>query len=81
MFAVTGFQEVKVFHESTKFSFPSFYAYYDPIEGGAGSVGDQLAKLPVDVRRAVRNDVWLDIRSPAAGAPIEESAKVVLRSR
>jgi SAM-dependent methyltransferase len=80
LLATSGFKEIEVFPESNKFPFPSFDAYYNPIERGAGSAGAELASLPEDVRRAVRNDVWRDIGSPAAGVPIELEVTLLFAS-
>ena len=75
-----GFVEIEAFPESYKFPFASFDAYYNPIEQGAGSVGAELASLPVDIRRAIREDVWREIGSPATGAPIELEVTLLFAS-
>jgi SAM-dependent methyltransferase len=80
MFQMAGFQAVEVFPENTKFPFASFDAYYGPIEQGAGSVGAELASLPLDVRRAIRSDVWREIGSPAADAPIDLEVTLLFAS-
>jgi ubiquinone/menaquinone biosynthesis C-methylase UbiE len=80
LLATVGFEKIEVFPESKKFPFASFDAYYNPIEQGAGSVGAELASLPVDVRRAIRNDVWRDIGSPAADVPIELEVTLLFAS-
>jgi ubiquinone/menaquinone biosynthesis C-methylase UbiE len=75
-----GFVEIEAFPKSKKFHFASFDAYYGPIEQGAGSVGAELASLPVDIRRLIRNDVWRDIGSPPADAPIELEVTLLFAS-
>lgn len=71
LLTTVGFVEIEVFTESKEFPFTSFDSYYNPIEQGAGSVGAELANLPADIRRAVRNDVWRELGSPATDDPIE----------
>ena len=66
-----GFVEIEVCTETTQFPFSSFDAYFQPIEEGAGSVGAELASVPAEVRRAVREDIWKDVGSPADDIPIE----------
>ena len=80
MLTTVGFAEIEAFPESKKFPFASFDAYYNPIEQGAGSVGAELASLPMDIRRAIRNDVWRDIGSPAADVPIELEVTLLFAS-
>jgi ubiquinone/menaquinone biosynthesis C-methylase UbiE len=71
LFETAGYREIEVFRETARFSFPSFDAYFDPIEHGAGSVGAEFIALPASVRRAVREDVWRGLGAAAAGSPIE----------
>jgi ubiquinone/menaquinone biosynthesis C-methylase UbiE len=80
LLTAVGFIEIEVFTETKNFSFASFDAYYSPIEQGAGSVGAELANLPADIRRAVRNDVWRDMGSPAENVPIEPEVTLLFAS-
>ena len=80
LLTTVGFAEIEVFTESKKFPFTSFDAYYNPIEQGAGSVGAELANLPADIRRAVRNDVWRGLGSPANRDPIEPEVTLLFAS-
>jgi len=75
-----GFTDIEVFSEGQKFPFASFDAYYTPIEQGAGSVGAELASLPEDIRRNVRNDVWRNVGSPAPDTPIELEVMLLFAS-
>jgi hypothetical protein len=40
---------------------PSFDAYFEPYEQGAGSAGQAFVSLPEEIRHAVREEVWRDL--------------------
>jgi ubiquinone/menaquinone biosynthesis C-methylase UbiE len=80
LLTTVGLAEIEAFPESKKFPFASFDVYYNPIEQGAGSVGAELAGLPVDIRRAIRDDVWRELGSPAADVPIELDVTLLFAS-
>lgn len=43
------------------FVLPSFDLYYSPVERGGASIGQALAALPEEIRRAVRKEVRRDL--------------------
>ncbi len=65
-----GFSEVEVFEESHTFPFPSFAAYFQPIEDGAGSVGAEFVALSSDLRHAVKEDIRDQLDPDGSGGPI-----------
>jgi hypothetical protein len=64
-----GFKDVEITTETHRFVLPSFEAYFEPFEQGAGSPGQAFVSLPEDARRAVREEVRRDLRD--TGGPIE----------
>jgi ubiquinone/menaquinone biosynthesis C-methylase UbiE len=64
-----GFKDVEITTETHRFVLPSFEAYFEPFEQGAGSPGQALVSLPEDARRAVREEVRRDVGD--TGGPIE----------
>jgi hypothetical protein len=65
-----GFSQVEVFEESHTFPFPSFAAYFQPIEDGAGSVGAEFIALYSDLRRAVKEDIRDQLAPHGSGGSI-----------
>jgi ubiquinone/menaquinone biosynthesis C-methylase UbiE len=64
-----GFHDVEITTETYRFVLPSFEAYLEPFEQGAGSPGQAFVSLPEDTRHAVREEVRRDLGD--TGGPIE----------
>ena len=79
LFEAAGFRDVATTAETRCFSFPSFDAYFDPIEAGLGNIGVEFVSLARNVRRAVRDEVRRELES-AAGSPIEVEVELLLGS-
>ncbi len=81
LFAEVGFSDVEVFDESHRFHFPSFDAYFEPIELGAGSVGAEFTSLSDELRQTIREEIRQELESPSArGGPIEVEVRVLFGS-
>jgi ubiquinone/menaquinone biosynthesis C-methylase UbiE len=66
-----GFREIATTREVRQFPFPSFDAFFDPIEQGIGYMGQEYIALPTEVRRLVRKDVRRDFEgAEGEGGPI-----------
>jgi ubiquinone/menaquinone biosynthesis C-methylase UbiE len=72
LFEVTGFRQVETAVEARRYAFPSFDAYFEPFDRGAGKTGAEYAALPEEVRRAVREDVRRELQGDGeTGGSIE----------
>ncbi|MFD2053927.1 class I SAM-dependent methyltransferase [Mesorhizobium calcicola] len=60
LFEAANFQDVEITTETHRFVLPSFDAYFEPFEKGAGSPGQALVSLSVEARKAVREEVQRD---------------------
>jgi hypothetical protein len=69
LFEAAGFKDVEITTETHRFVLPSFEAYFEPFEQGAGSPGQAFVSLPEDVRHAVREEVRCDLGDTSG--PIE----------
>ena len=69
LFETAEFQNLEITTATHRFALPSFDAYFNPIEQGAGSTGQAFVSLPEDARSAVREEVRNDLRD--TGGPIE----------
>jgi ubiquinone/menaquinone biosynthesis C-methylase UbiE len=69
LFEAAGFRNVEMATETHRFVLPSFDAYFEPYEQGAGSAGQEFVSLPEPDRRAVREEVRRDLGD--TGGPIE----------
>jgi SAM-dependent methyltransferase len=69
LFEAAGFRDVEMATETHRFVLPSFDAYFEPFEQGAGSPGQAFVSLPEPARRAVREEVRRDLGD--TGGPIE----------
>lgn len=78
LFAAAGFQDVEIATHRKAFTLPSFDAYFTPFEQGAGSPGQAFVSLPEAARRAVREEVRLDLGD--AGGPIEVEVEYMFAS-
>jgi ubiquinone/menaquinone biosynthesis C-methylase UbiE len=80
LLADAGFAEVKVHNEVRSFSFGSFDDYFSGTEAGAGISGQEYAKLPQDLRRAVREDVRRAFAGKADNQPFVVEMEVLVGS-
>jgi ubiquinone/menaquinone biosynthesis C-methylase UbiE len=69
LFEAAGFNDVEVTTETHRFAMPSFNAYFEPFEQGAGSPGQAFVSLSEEARHAVREEVRRDVGD--RGGPIE----------
>ena len=69
LFEAANLQNIEVATEAHRFVMPSFDAYFEPFEKGAGLPGQAFVSLPEEVRRAVREEVRRDVHD--TGGPIE----------
>jgi len=61
--------DVEIETERHRFVLPSFDAYFEPFEHGAGSPAQAYVSLPEETRRVVREEVRRDLGDK--GGPIE----------
>jgi ubiquinone/menaquinone biosynthesis C-methylase UbiE len=69
LFEAAAFRDVEITTETHRFSLPSFDAYFNPFERGAGSPGQAFVSLSEEARHAVREEVRRDLGD--TGGPIE----------
>jgi SAM-dependent methyltransferase len=69
LFAASDFRDVEITTETHRFALPSFDAYFEPIEQGAGSSGQAFVSLSEEARHSVREEVRRDLGDK--GGPIE----------
>jgi hypothetical protein len=69
LFEAAGFRDVEITTEVHRFVLPSFNAYFEPFEQGAGSPGQAFVSLPEEARQAVREEMRRDLGD--TGGPIE----------
>jgi ubiquinone/menaquinone biosynthesis C-methylase UbiE len=69
LFEAAEFRDVEITTEAHRFVLPSFDAYFEPFERGAGSSGQALITLPEEARASVREEVRRDLGDK--GGPIE----------
>jgi SAM-dependent methyltransferase len=79
LFEAAGFRDVEVATEERRYAFPSFDAWFGPIERGTGTVGAEYGALPDEVRRAVREDVRRELEGDAGpgGGPVEVPVEIL----
>ncbi|RWO19162.1 hypothetical protein [Mesorhizobium sp.] len=58
---VADFRDVEITTEMHRFVLPSFDAYFEPFEKGAGSAGQAFVSLSAEARKAVREEVRSDL--------------------
>ena len=69
LFEAADFWDVEIATQVHRFVLPSFNAYFEPVEQGAGSPGQAFVSLPEEARIAVREEVRRDLGD--TGGPIE----------
>jgi hypothetical protein len=75
-----AFGDVEVGVESRSFSFASFDDYFAGIEAGAGIAGQEYVKLPLAIRKNVRETVRLSFPDSASGRPFIVEMEVLVGS-
>lgn len=81
LFETAGFREVEITSETRRYKFPSFEAYFEPVERGSGTVGTEYVTLTEDVRLAVREDVRRELEGDAdSGGPVEVPVEILFGS-
>jgi len=81
LFEATGFREIETTREVRHFPFPSFDAFFNPIEEGVGYMGQEFITLPLNVRCQVREDLRRDFEgSGSPGGPIALPLEVTFGS-
>ena len=78
LFEAANFRDIDITTEAHRFVLPSFEAYFEPFEKGAGSPGQAFVSLPVEVRRDVKEEVRRALGD--AGGPIEVEVEYRLAS-
>jgi ubiquinone/menaquinone biosynthesis C-methylase UbiE len=71
LFEAAGFRDVEIATEVYRFMLPSFNAYFEPYEHGAGSPGQAFVSLPEEARRAVREEVRRDLGDTGGAIEVE----------
>jgi ubiquinone/menaquinone biosynthesis C-methylase UbiE len=78
LFDEAGFADFETGTVRHTFVLPSFDAYYGPFERGGASTGQALAALPQEIRRAIREEVRLDLAD--TGGPVKAEAEYQIAS-
>jgi ubiquinone/menaquinone biosynthesis C-methylase UbiE len=78
LFEAAKFRDVEITTEAHRFVLPSFDAYFEPFEKGAGSPGQAFISLAVEARKAVREEVQRELGD--TGGPIEVEVEFMLAS-
>ena len=69
LFDAANLRDVVITTQTHRFKLPSFEAYFGPFEQGAGSPGQAFVALPIEARKAVREEVRRALGD--TGGPIE----------
>ena len=76
-----GFTSINLSTETYDFSFPSFDAYFQPIEDGLGGTATEYMGLTPDLRRIVRDEVRGELEGTGVpGAPITVPVELLFAS-
>jgi ubiquinone/menaquinone biosynthesis C-methylase UbiE len=81
LFRECGFSEFETHTVEHTFVLPSFDAYYDPFERGGASTGQALARLPDEIRRAVRDEVRRDFGNTSGPIEVEVEYRIAAGRR
>ena len=76
LFEGAGFRDVETLREVRVYSFPSFDAFFRPVEQGVGFIGREWMTLAEGARALVREDVRRELEAGAdphgaVGVPFE----------
>ena len=78
LFTAAGFRDIETFTETRRYPFPSFGAYFKPIEEGQGEPGQAFVTLPTAIQRLVREDVRRQLEGNAVtGGPVEVEVELL----
>ena len=78
LFTAAGFHDIETFTETRRYPFPSFGAYFKPIEEGQGEPGQAFVRLPTAIQRLVREDIRRQLEGNAvAGGPVEVEVELL----
>ena len=66
-----GFADVQIATEVHRFVLPSFSAYFEPYEQGAGLPGQAFLSLPEEARHAVREEMRRDLGDTGGAIEVE----------
>lgn len=73
-----GFRDVEASTEIRSFAFPSFAAYFAPVEAGEGPTGQAFTALPSEIRSRVREDTRRQLEGDArTGGPVEVKVEIL----
>ncbi|HUK07940.1 MAG TPA: class I SAM-dependent methyltransferase [Stellaceae bacterium] len=78
LFNAAGFADFETDTVRHTFILPSFDAFYGPFERGGASTGQALARLPEEIRRAIREEARRDLAD--TGGPIKAEAEYRIAS-
>lgn len=78
LFETAGFRDVATAAETRTIPFPSFDAYFAPVEQGAGIAGQEYLAQPATVRAAVREDLRLGFAD--SGGPVQVEVDITYAS-
>jgi SAM-dependent methyltransferase len=73
-----GFQDIRVERETRGGTFDSFDEYWEPIEGGVGSIPQIYLTLPDAARRAVREEVRARLAEFKTGEQLHLSVEMLI---
>ncbi len=74
-----GFRDIETSTEVRRFAFPSFAAYFAPVEAGEGPTGQAFLALPAEIRQRVREDTRRQLEGDAGtGGPVELVVEILL---
>ena len=71
LFEAANFRDVEITTQTHRFVLPSFTAYFEPFEQGAGSPGQAFVSLPEETRHVVREEVRRDLGDTGGKIEIE----------
>jgi ubiquinone/menaquinone biosynthesis C-methylase UbiE len=81
LFETAGFRTVETISETRRFPFPSFDAYFEPIEAGWGNIGSEYVSLASEVRHVVREEVRRELEGDeVSGRPIDVEVEILIAS-
>ena len=74
LFEAEGFRNVEITTETRRFTMPSFDSYFGPFERGGVGIGQGYARVPHELRSAVREELQRGLRD--SGGPIELEVEI-----
>jgi ubiquinone/menaquinone biosynthesis C-methylase UbiE len=80
LLAEAGFRDIQIESECSELQFASFEEYFNDIENGATLSGQEYVRLPVNVRRRVREEIRRDLLVEESNAPLTINMQVLVGS-